>query len=114
MRRATTQIVRFVMKRGGRRKTERPAKDVPCEAMSASPVTCPKWNCPGRTSNLPIIESELFGKFEVRSEEHTSELQSLTNLVCRLLLEKKKNKPDKKDKNSKNIINNLLVKCIYR
>src|SRR6476619_3228631 len=27
-----------------------------------------------------------------RSEEHTSELQSLTNLVCRLLLEKKKKK----------------------
>src|SRR5215213_11988818 len=27
-----------------------------------------------------------------RSEEHTSELQSLTKLVCRLLLEKKKNK----------------------
>src|SRR5438093_9374645 len=27
---------------------------------------------------------------EDRSEEHTSELQSLTNLVCRLLLEKKK------------------------
>src|SRR5262249_60336058 len=27
---------------------------------------------------------------EERSEEHTSELQSLTNLVCRLLLEKKK------------------------
>src|SRR5258706_7193860 len=26
-----------------------------------------------------------------RSEEHTSELQSLTNLVCRLLLEKKSN-----------------------
>src|ERR1019366_10229900 len=32
-----------------------------------------------------------------RSEEHTSELQSLTNLVCRLLLEKKKqkNRPDR-------------------
>src|SRR5258706_7294013 len=30
-----------------------------------------------------------------RSEEHTSELQSLTNLVCRLLLEKKK-----KDRNA--------------
>src|SRR5258705_1485068 len=28
----------------------------------------------------------------VRSEEHTSELQSLRHLVCRLLLEKKKNK----------------------
>src|SRR5690606_41669658 len=30
--------------------------------------------------------------FGVRSEEHTSELQSRENLVCRLLLEKKKNK----------------------
>src|SRR5258706_9631150 len=30
-----------------------------------------------------------------RSEEHTSELQSLTNLVCRLLLEKKKKKKNK-------------------
>src|SRR2546427_9524192 len=30
------------------------------------------------------------GRF-VRSEEHTSELQSQSNLVCRLLLEKKKN-----------------------
>src|SRR5688572_32539105 len=29
---------------------------------------------------------------EIRSEEHTSELQSQSNLVCRLLLEKKKNK----------------------
>src|SRR5262245_64465064 len=30
-----------------------------------------------------------------RSEEHTSELQSLRHLVCRLLLEKKKNKHNK-------------------
>src|SRR2546425_11253060 len=30
----------------------------------------------------------------VRSEEHTSELQSLAYLVCRLLLEKKKEEPD--------------------
>src|SRR5262245_62475984 len=29
-------------------------------------------------------------KFAIRSEEHTSELQSLRHLVCRLLLEKKK------------------------
>src|SRR5438046_4300713 len=33
----------------------------------------------------------------IRSEEHTSELQSLTNLVCRLLLEKKKGLPQKED-----------------
>src|SRR5256886_9541573 len=31
---------------------------------------------------------------DVRSEEHTSELQSQSNLVCRLLLEKKKTKKD--------------------
>src|SRR2546427_8507038 len=30
----------------------------------------------------------------IRSEEHTSELQSQSNLVCRLLLEKKKKKRD--------------------
>src|SRR5256885_11765828 len=33
-----------------------------------------------------------FGAVVNRSEEHTSELQSPCNLVCRLLLEKKKNK----------------------
>src|SRR2546427_4187812 len=33
-----------------------------------------------------------------RSEEHTSELQSQSNLVCRLLLEKKKQKPTKRTK----------------
>src|SRR2546427_8937615 len=32
------------------------------------------------------------GRARCRSEEHTSELQSQSNLVCRLLLEKKKNK----------------------
>src|SRR2546427_10765741 len=30
---------------------------------------------------------------DMRSEEHTSELQSQSNLVCRLLLEKKKTRP---------------------
>src|SRR5262249_62138511 len=39
-----------------------------------------------------------------RSEEHTSELQSLTNLVCRLLLEKKKkNRQESKGISEKNI-----------
>src|SRR5258706_8299283 len=46
---------------------------------------------------VQFIRAFLFFKAEDceqvrRSEEHTSELQSLTNLVCRLLLEKKKNK----------------------
>src|SRR5947207_8051036 len=33
------------------------------------------------------------GPDEIRSEEHTSELQSHSDLVCRLLLEKKNRKP---------------------
>src|SRR5438093_5281838 len=37
-----------------------------------------------------------------RSEEHTSELQSLTNLVCRLLLEKKKERPIKPHEHHRN------------
>src|SRR5258706_4121578 len=48
----------------------------------------------GRT--VPILRYERHREYNPassnsgRSEEHTSELQSLTNLVCRLLLEKKK------------------------
>src|SRR5262249_60078029 len=37
-----------------------------------------------------VLPTSRFLSFWSRSEEHTSELQSLTNLVCRLLLEKKK------------------------
>src|SRR5688572_32756250 len=44
----------------------------------------------GRVPHLRRIEA-----FERRSEEHTSELQSQSNLVCRLLLEKKKKKKEK-------------------
>ena len=42
---------------------------------------------PGHTLGAILLMQAVF--FD-RSEEHTSELQSLTNLVCRLLLEKKK------------------------
>src|SRR5690606_41277142 len=42
-------------------------------------------------SPLPFSEEEIYeGLSALRSEEHTSELQSRENLVCRLLLEKKK------------------------
>src|SRR2546422_3802423 len=37
----------------------------------------------------PLVSARLEGR-ELRSEEHTSELQSRLHLVCRLLLEKKK------------------------
>src|SRR5258706_9509361 len=48
--------------------------------------------CCLRRQRILRQEEQRFGKVILRSEEHTSELQSLTNLVCRLLLEKKKNK----------------------
>src|SRR6266850_156248 len=59
---------------------------------------------PARPMSLTIFTSDRFAdhlnppghperleRAEVRSEEHTSELHSPCNLVCRLLLEKKKN-----------------------
>src|SRR5262249_62123883 len=45
-------------------------------------------------AGYPALRREQAAK---RSEEHTSELQSLTNLVCRLLLEKKKANNDTPD-----------------
>src|SRR5438093_10191388 len=47
----------------------------------------PRSRCRG--SRNPHGRKSIHGTGYVRSEEHTSELQSLTNLVCRLLLEKK-------------------------
>src|SRR2546426_7909671 len=44
----------------------------------------------GRDGGLEDSESQRLARDVVRSEEHTSELQSPCNLVCRLLLEKKK------------------------
>src|SRR5262245_64941214 len=44
------------------------------------------------SSSAPTTSSLSIPISPNRSEEHTSELQSLRHLVCRLLLEKKKNK----------------------
>src|SRR3989449_8314962 len=41
-------------------------------------------------------DHRLLVRWETRSEEHTSELQSRLHLVCRLLLEKKKKKDQEK------------------
>src|ERR1035438_10780092 len=43
-----------------------------------------------------LVEQDHHAVAVIRSEEHTSELQSLRHLVCRLLLEKKKNTIDLK------------------
>src|SRR5690242_20075702 len=91
-----------------------PATIYPPEAGSASvpPFTCsltfgavvpiPTWFVVDSTNKAPALTftspPSLFNKSvletpllrAMRSEEHTSELQSHVNLVCRLLLEKKK------------------------
>src|SRR5256886_11153538 len=49
-----------------------------------------------------------------RSEEHTSELQSQSNIVCRLLLEKKKKyAPSLQDYNGAGIVKALVFNNIY-
>src|SRR6202023_4324667 len=51
------------------------------DALPISFAFCRYWS--------PALLARRLTKSRRRSEEHTSELQSLTNLVCRLLLEKK-------------------------
>src|SRR5437899_6774386 len=54
-----------------------PALTGACESGGSVASTCPRRARSGQ-------------RWQARSEEHTSELQSLRHLVCRLLLEKKK------------------------
>src|SRR2546425_8132862 len=49
------------------------------------------WSAVGTAPTNTVFALAVY-KGELRSEEHTSELQSLAYLVCRLLLEKKQNK----------------------
>src|SRR5262249_57859409 len=90
----------------------------PLSLHDALPISCASWSagrCPGRLACRPSRsahrpsrrpsprpcsparradrtwpETSGLAGSPARSEEHTSELQSLTNLVCRLLLEKNK------------------------
>src|SRR5438034_5010954 len=57
-----------------------------------------RWSVPGLDHADIVTRSERFAAQNgVRSEEHTSELQSHSDLVCRLLLEKKKKKKKKRE-----------------
>src|SRR2546428_6496122 len=71
------------------------------ETEESQPIELPEsgsWNgasdaSQGRSESHPAGEIRLvedIGTTVARSEEHTSELQSRSDLVCRLLLEKKK------------------------
>src|SRR5258707_8518803 len=48
---------------------------------------------PAGAANEQSLAIQIKGPMRLRSEEHTSELQSRQYLVCRLLLEKKKRRP---------------------
>src|SRR5690606_39504722 len=70
------------------------------EVIMAEASTLTKWaanpNTPvfdlknKKSEELTELLAELTARVKIRSEEHTSELQSRENLVCRLLLEKTK------------------------
>src|SRR5260370_24620484 len=67
----------------------------PCHRVALSPVghaspPTPRRSRPESTPLPPRYLDRRGVGGEARSEEHTSELQSHLNLVCRLLLEKKK------------------------
>src|SRR5256885_12301039 len=77
------------------------SRELPASSRVLRPATCPSY--PEKPCGLPEAEERLpwglhpSSRHQLaasttarRSEEHTSELQSPCNLVCRLLLEKKK------------------------
>src|SRR2546427_9359947 len=88
--------------------TVRPVRVLPFASFGVA-VSCTVWpsftladagatateataTCTTVMADVPLCPSELAVIVAERSEEHTSELQSQSNLVCRLLLEKKKKK----------------------
>src|SRR5438093_9541140 len=70
------------------RPRRRPSLKTPDKRYSVppNPDFAGQMSSSGRRAPLTSLAQHAWS----RSEEHTSELQSLTNLVCRLLLEKKK------------------------
>src|SRR2546427_4838355 len=76
-----TTLFRSRPARADQKSTDR-SPQARLQGKSGAPTSEPiaPWSCQSCGRALP------------RSEEHTSELQSQSNLVCRLLLEKKKNK----------------------
>src|SRR5262245_63445440 len=82
---------------GGNRS---PISDVAAGAQVASPTptpsrttkSCQKLRAIPETAVRALHTKTPTARMRVRSEEYTSELQSLRHLVCRLLLEKKKKK----------------------
>src|SRR5438105_11675771 len=104
----TSRITHVVEASGPRERLEtldgvpreiiRTGDEVVCYLPASSTVKIDKQ--PGRRPFPAILSEQLKDVSENRSEEHTSELQSRVDLVCRLLLEKKKEKKSRDAKNS--------------
>src|SRR5436190_13901771 len=60
----------------------------------------------------PALEAAIADQTDCRSEEHTSELQSHSDLVCRLLLEKKKIKNKKMNIDSSIILKRIVIMMV--
>src|SRR2546427_8538948 len=87
-----TTLFRSRRSRGGRcRENRRPEREIRYRGKAAPRADRGhrkaglRWNLDPTPIRFGTVSSR------IRSEEHTSELQSQSNLVCRLLLEKKKN-----------------------
>src|SRR2546425_4324745 len=76
-----------------------------------------RWRSPGQPNAWVAASTECEAS-DVgawwRSQEHTSELQSLAYLVCRLLLEKKKKKKKLKFKENRKINDYNISNTLYR
>src|SRR2546430_12047063 len=71
-----------------RSSAKRPSQSTATSSHPRQPTTIHSKQAQGRRSHPITICG--WDPLNTRSEEHTSELQSQSNLVCRLLLEKKK------------------------
>src|SRR5437588_6985816 len=81
----------------------------------SQPQLCFKRRAPAllvgrRDDALPLLEHAVIAPPQMRSEEHTSELQSHSDLVCRLLLEKKKKNKQKQETHTIRTIRHTTTK----
>src|SRR2546430_5365885 len=85
---ATANMVSGAVKRvPTRAPTHKPAYEAPHASNGVTSQPRTMRRCANQRGTAPLLPAV---PTACRSEEHTSELQSQSNLVCRLLLEKKK------------------------
>src|SRR5436309_7060400 len=85
-----TTLFRSLLRRGVQRRVGAENGRVQRSAVRVGGVPGPHRLGEGRGADAEVRDLEDQFAVLLRSEEHTSELQSRENLVCRLLLEKKK------------------------